>query len=258
MKSLRLLLLSLLTAAAVYAADGVPVFNALMTMGKEHRFVLVSTSGKASSWLRIGAEFDGYKLKAYDEKSGKLDLERDGKVTSVAIVADAATQSSGPAALPATPATLADAEDVLKVMHFEEMLAKIVEQQKKAMAPMLGRMADQLKVPADEREAFTAMQQKAINEAMDTMMGPEMKADIARIYSNVFTKEELASMGAFYATPNGQAMVAKQPQVQEQMMQAMMPRMMQMQPKLQQIAQDYVKQRAARAGAAGGDATPKP
>jgi hypothetical protein len=257
MKSLRLLLLSLLTAVAAHAADGTPVFNALMTMGKEHRFVLISTSGKASSWLRVGAEFDGYKLKGYDEKTGKLDLERDGKVTGVTIMADAATQSSGSAALTSTPATLSDAEDVLKVMHFEELLGTIAEQQKKAMAPTMQRMMEQVKVAPEDRAAFSAAQQKIMDEMMNAMTGPEMKADLSRIYSGVFSKEELASLGAFYATPAGQAMVAKQPQVQEQMMSAMMPRMMQIGPKFQALAQDYVKERAAKA-AGGQPAAPAP
>ena len=34
---------------------------------------------------------------------------------------------------------------------------------------------------------------------------------VAGIYSSVFSKEELTSLGAFYSTPAGQSMVAKQP-----------------------------------------------
>lgn len=252
MKTLRLLFLGFvgLASASLYAADTPPLFNAIMTMGKEHRFVLMSGTGKASPWLREGAVYDGYTIKAYDEKSGGLDLERDGKVTRVSLMNDAATQSAGPAALPATPATLADAEGVLKVMHFDELMSKIVDQQKKAMAPMMAKMMDQMKVPAEDRDRFLAMQKKVMDEAMDSVMGPEMKADVARIYSNVFTKEELDSMSSFYSTPGGQAMVSKQPQVQEQMMQAMMPRMMQLGPKMQELAKNYAMEKAAAKAAA--------
>ncbi len=263
MKTLRLLvlLLTLGTVATVHAADtasSAPLFNAIMTMGKEHRFVLLSSAGKPSAWLRVGSTFEGYTLKAYDEKSGGLDLERDGKVTRVTIMADAATQSSGSASpLTTTPATLADAENMLKVMHFEEMLSAIVAQQKKAMGPMLQQSMARMNVPAEDRERVMAIQKKAVDEAMDAMMGPDMTADIARIYSNVFSKEEISAMSSFYATPAGQAMVSKQPQVQEQMMQAMMPRMMQIGPKLQAAMQDYAKERAA-AGAATATAPAAP
>lgn len=258
---LRLLVLAVLTAVSLRAAEALPVFNALMTMGSDHRFVLVSPGGQASSWLKLGASFEGYKLKAYDTASGGLDLERDGKVTRVMIVADAAVKSSGPAALPATPATIADADDVLKTMHFEEMMAKIMEQQKKAMGPMMKQMAAQMKVPEDQRARFSEFQQKVMDEAMSAVTGPEMRGDVARIYSEVFSKEELTGMSAFYGTPSGQAMVDKQPQVQEKMMQVMMPKMMQIGPKMQQMARDFAAEMAAKQQAAPAPApapTPTP
>lgn len=257
---LRLLLTGFLTitAAALQAAGATPVFNALMTMGKEHRFVLVSDAGTASSWLKVGGNFEGYVLKGYDEKTGSLSVEgADGKVTELKLVADAATKG-GDAALPATPATLADAEGVLKTMHFDDLLAKVVEQQKKAMGPVLQRMMAGMKVPPEDRARVAEMQKKIMDEALDSLSGPDMKADVARIYSNVFTKEELDSLGAFYSTPAGQAMVAKQPQVQEQMMQAMMPRMQQLGPKLQKMAQDYAAEKAAQAQAAAAPAPTAP
>jgi len=221
-------------------------------MGKEHRFVLVSDTGKSSPWLRVGAVFEGYTIKGYDTASGGLDLEHDGKVTRVMIVADAATQSSGPAALPATPATLADAEDVLRVMHFDEMMSKILEQQKKMIGGNLQKAAAQMKLPDEDRDRFLAMQKKLIDETMDKLMGPEMRSDVAKIYSDVFSKEELASLGAFYSTPAGQAMVAKQPQVQEKMMQVMMPKMAEIGPKMQQLGRDFAaEQKAKQATPAG-------
>ena len=244
---IKLLLLAFVTSVTLRAADSLPAFNALMTMGREHRFVLVSPAGEASAWLRLGATFDGYTLKAYDEKAGGLDLERDGKVTTLHLVADAATQSSGAAGLPSTKATLADAEDVLRVMHFDEMIGKMMEQQKKALGPAMQRMLAQMKVPAEDRDRFVAMQKKILDETMDTLSGPEMKADVARIYSDIFSKEELASLGSFYSTPAGQSMIAKQPQVQEKMMQAMMPRMMEIGPKLQQMAKNFAAEQAAKA-----------
>jgi len=247
-----------ITAAALQAAGATPAFNAIMTMGKEHRFVLVSEAGTASSWLKLGGNFEGYVLKGYDEKTGSLSVEgADGKVTELKLVADAATKGRD-AVLPATPATLADAEGVLKVMHFDEMLAKIVEQQKKAMGPVLQRMMAGMKVPPEDRAHVAEMQKKIMDEALDAMTGPDMKAAVARIYSNVFSKEELDSMSAFYSTPGGQAMVAKQPQIQEAMMKEMMPVMQQFGPKLQKMAQDYAVEKAAQAKAAAPAATPTP
>ena len=137
-------------------------------------------------------------------------------------------------------------------------MSKIMDQQKKAMGPMLQRMAAQMKVPEGDRERFSAMQKKILDEAMDAVAGPEMKADMARIYSDVFSKEELVSLSAFYSTPAGQAMVAKQPAVQEKMMQVMMPRMAQIGPKLQQLAKDYASEQAGQASPAASAAPAAP
>jgi hypothetical protein len=77
---LRIMFLALASAIALRAAESLPQFNATLTVGKEHRFVLVDAQGKASSFLNLGESFGGYKLKAYDAKTTTLDLERDGKI----------------------------------------------------------------------------------------------------------------------------------------------------------------------------------
>lgn len=255
---LRLLLLAFLTAVTLRAAGSLPVFNALMTMGKEHRFVLVSDTGKASGWLKIGAAFEGVTIKGYDEASGGLDLEREGKVTRVRLVADAATKDSGRGAVLSTPATLADAEQVLQAMRFEEMFAKIMDQQKKSMAPMMQRMTAGVKLPEEDRARMVAIQKKVMDELFESMGGPEMKAAVAEIYSSVFSKEELASQAAFYSTPAGQAMTSKQPQVQEKMMQVMMPKMAEIGPKMQAAMQAFGEEMKAKQGTSPAASTPTP
>jgi hypothetical protein len=255
---LRLLFLAFLTAVTLRAAGSLPVFNALMTMGKEHRFVLVSDTGKASGWLKIGAAFEGVTIKGYDEASGGLDLEREGKVTRVRLVADAATKDSGRGAVLSTPATLADAEQVLQAMRFEEMFAKIMDQQKKNMAPMMQRMTAGVKLPEEDRARMVAIQKKVMDELFDSMGGPEMKAAVAEIYSSVFSKEELASQAAFYSTPAGQAMTSKQPQVQEKMMQVMMPKMAEIGPKMQAAMQAFGEEMKAKQGTSPAASTPTP
>ena len=57
---LRLFLLALLTSLALRAASDLPVFNATLTIGKQHRFVLVSAAGKTSGFISLGDTFEGY------------------------------------------------------------------------------------------------------------------------------------------------------------------------------------------------------
>lgn len=254
MKNILVLWSALITAVVALAADAVPVFNATLTVGKESRFVLLDATGKSSQWLEIGDTFDGFTLKDYDAKANALDLERDGKVTRVTLSADAAVAAG---TLASTPATLADAEEVLRVMRFDEMIAKTMEQQKKAMAPMFRQMAAQMKVPEEDRDAVLALQQKIMNEVMDSVTGPEMRANVAKIFSDVYSKEELDNLGAFYATPAGQSMLTKQPQVQQKMMQVMMPRIAAIAPRMKQMSEDFMREHAAAKAAAKAAVAPQ-
>jgi uncharacterized protein len=246
--NIRLFLLALTTAVALRAADSVPVFNATLTMGKEHRFVLVSEVGKTSSWLKLGDAFEGYTLKAFDAATSTLDLERDGKTIHVNLVGDAAVKN---VATP-TRATLADAEALLNKMHFEDLIEKSLAQQKKAMAAMVDQIGAQNNRPGVDKEDFVAFQKKLMDQVMSALNAGEMKNDVAKIYSEVFSKEEMDGLAAFYSTPTGEALIAKQPEVQQKMQAVVMPRIMAMMPKIQQMSKDFATEQKAKAQAAQG------
>jgi len=256
--NLRYILCALLCAVALRAADALPVFNATLTMGKESRFVLVNGAGKTSTFLGLGETFDGYKLKSYDAKSGVLEVERDGKVSRLTLVADAAVKN----APPVTRATIEDATAVLNAMNFEQMMDKTMEGAKRQQIAMVDKMMGQMTGPGTDREAVAEFQKKVMNEMMSAISGADIKNDMARVYSDVFTKEELQQLGAFYASPLGQTFSDKQPVLAEKMNEVIMPRMMAAVPKVQQMAKEFGMQqkakREAAAGAAGTPGTPPP
>jgi uncharacterized protein len=231
MKKLLVLAAAALFAATGYAADQLPLFNATLSMGKQQRFLLVPQPlGKPSGFLALGDTFEGYTLKTYDAKASTLDLERDGQVFHVSIVADAAT---GSAKASSTPATLADAEEVFRGMRFDDMMKKVLDGQKKAMGPMMQQSIAQgmgrfgANLSDEDKAALMAMQNKLLDRTLGAISSPEMRSAMEKIYSETFSKEELNSMSAFYSTPGGQAMIDKQPDVQQKMMGVMMPMIMQ-------------------------------
>ena len=255
--SLRLTLLALASAIALRAADALPLFNATLTVGKDHRFVLVDATGKASSFLRLGEKFDGYTLKAYDPKTGALELERDGKVSRVTLVADAAVGSGGAVPMPTMPATLADANTVLNKMRFEEMMDRVIAQQRKAMAGSFEQGSARMIAQGADKQEVAAHQKKVMDEIMSAMEPQLLKEEMAKIYSEVFTKSELDGMAAFYSTPLGEAISTKQPDVQEKLGAVIQKRMMDIMPRVQQMGREFAAQQKAKREAAGG-AVPNP
>ena len=250
---LRLTLLALASAIVLRAAEAIPLFNATLTVGKEHRFVLADTTGKTSQFLRVGESFEGYTIKSYDAKAGALDLERDGKIVTVTLVADAATAN----APMATPATIADAAAVMNKIHIDELLERSIVQQKKMIMASIERMS--ANIPAEAKDDFAAFQKKIVDEIGALLDVGKMKADITRIYSETFTKEELVGVSAFYDTPLGQTLLAKQSDVQQKMQAAMMPRMAEIGPKIQQMSRDFAQQmKEKREGGATVSPAPAP
>ena len=244
---LRLTLLALASALLVRAADALPQFNATLTVGKEHRFVLIDSGGKASSFLSLGESFAGYKLKAYDAKAGALDLERDGKISRVTLVADAAVGSAAPATL---PATMADANGVLNKMRFEEMMDRAIQGQRKMLSSQLQRQTQQLTQQGADPAEVAAFQKRITDEVFSALDPKTLKDDMSKIYSEVFTKQELDEMSAFYSTPLGQMLTAKQMDVQEKLGAVMQGRMAEMMPKVQKLGQEFAAQQKAKREAA--------
>ncbi|HTQ29571.1 MAG TPA: DUF2059 domain-containing protein [Opitutaceae bacterium] len=168
--------------------------------------------------------------------------------------------STAPAAVPApppaaadkappavSPANVAEAEAVLKAMHYDDTLNRMLDQQKRAVISMTRQMAMRMNAPGTSPEEFEAFQQKAVDAAWAGIKTDEIHTDVARIYGEVFTKDELHDIAAFYGTPAGHAMVEKMPEVQQKIVAALMPRMMQVVPKIQQMAKDFAAERQALA-----------
>ena len=245
------LLLALGTTLALRAADTLPLFNATLATGHETRFLLVSPSGKTSPWLKVGDSFEGYALKAYDAKAAALDLEREGKTTRITLVAEA-TVTNAPAA--STPATLADATALMNKIHIDDMLERSIDTQRKAVVASFDRVSASFPkaAPAD-----VAALQKKVMDAVNGALDPaQIRADLTRIYSETFSQDELNQISAFYDTPLGQVMLAKQPVVQQQMQAAMMPRVQQLGPAIQQMVRDFAIDQKTKLSAAPASTPP--
>lgn len=243
-----------LGAVALGAAEAVPQFNAVLSMGKEHRFVLVDGGGKASAFLSLGEAFAGFTLQAYDPKAGVLDLERDGRVHRVTLVADAATKEAPP---PPLPATVADAEAVLNKMHLDEMLDRTIAQQRKLITGQFQQLTSRMVAQGVDPAEAAAFQKRLTDEVMTILDPKQLKSDVTKVYSEVFTKQELDQLGAFFSTPLGEMLATKQPTVQEKLGTVIQGRMAEMMPRVQKMGAEFAAQQKAKGVGGGAAAAPK-
>ena len=248
---LRLLALSLLAPLALRAADTLPIFNATLTVGKEHRFILVSGS-TTSPFLKLGDAFEGYTVKAYDAKASTLDLERDGKIAHVTLAADASVENGSATSAAPVRATIADAQALMSKIHLDDVLQRTVDMQRKAIGNSVGGIGKNF--PNASPEDVAAFQQKVMDMVNSSLDPVKMKVDITKIYSETFSKDDLDQISAFYDTPIGQVMLAKQPEVQQKMQTAMMQTAGQIGPKIQSMARDFVAEQKAKVSGASAPA----
>jgi hypothetical protein len=125
------------------------------------------------------------------------------------------------------------------------------------MQQSLTTAAARMKLDDAEKEEFVTFQKKQFDELMSSMLGPEMRNDMQQAYSEIFTKEEMGGLAAFYSTPAGQALIDKTPAVSAKLQALMLPRMQQGMIKVQQATKEFAAGMAAKHAAAGA-AAPAP
>jgi uncharacterized protein len=257
MKSLLSLpALFVLLVGAAFAADSAPQIElrGMIAAGNDRRFALATPGGAQTDWVGIGDLFEGWKLADYHVADDSLVLTKNGRQVTVQL----SSSVIGVSAVETTKATLADAEEVLNKMKFDQMMARMLEQQKKAALNMVKQMAGPLAGSGPAQDNFMAFQMKVMDVMFAELSADALRPEIARAYSEVFTKEELAAMANFYGTPAGQAMADKTPEMQQKMSEIMTPRIMAAMPMVQQLAKDFAAEQAKKKAAAPDDATATP
>lgn len=128
------------------------------------------------------------------------------------------------------------AAEIAAVTTDSDMIGKMFDTMKVAAMPNLEAICGALDEPDRATCLGRAGQmqpaiQAAMDESMDTVKGmmPEIMKDMTAVMAEIYTGPELAKMRDFYVSPEGRAIVKKQPEVMAQFMPRIMARMQSMQ-----------------------------
>lgn len=196
---IRAAFLGLAILAAVGAAEERPLlFNAVMTIGREHRVVLVSPSGRVSEWLRAGEAFEGWKVGGFEAKAGVLTVQRGEQELRLKLVADAATLEAAEESATVTT----EAEGVLEGIRFERMVDKLLAQTKEALLRRLaGGATRERAAPPEEMGEVARLRAEAIGAVFRTA---EVRAQMERRLRAIFSAAEARELALFYNSPVAQ------------------------------------------------------
>jgi len=142
-------------------------------------------------------------------------------------------------------AKLALAREVIAAMHADKMFD--------GMATQMKQMATQMAKPApgatpEQIKKAEELQGKILDLSMNEAKG--MIAQMDGIYADVYSEAELKAMQVFFNSPEGQSMLAKQPQIMAHLMPLIQKMQQGLMPKVQKLVED------AKAAAAAAEQTP--
>jgi uncharacterized protein len=134
------------------------------------------------------------------------------------------------------PATQADVEKYLEVMHSHEMMLQMVDAMAKPMQKMMHEeyMKDKDSLPPDFEERMN----KAMNDMLREMPWDQILQAMVPAYQKHFTKGDMDALVAFYSTPTGQKVLREMPGLMADSMDTMMPVIRQHVEKVSQRMQD--------------------
>jgi len=141
-----------------------------------------------------------------------------------------------------TQEATAPTDDTIRELLEVTQMRKMLDETKVRMNDLY----DQLDVLHDDNPTAQQRESRARSrERMKKLLEEELSWEVmAPIYEDIyrqsFTDEELKGLVAFYRTPTGQALIAKQPVVLQNLMRAMQERMEKMRPRIErEIEQEY-------------------
>lgn len=132
-------------------------------------------------------------------------------------------------------AKLALARDVIGAMHADKMFDGIAVQMKQMASQTAATMLPANTTP-EQRKEFEKFQSKVMDMSMESAKG--LIAQMDHVYADVYSEGELRAMLAFFSSPEGQSMLAKQPQAVARMMPAVQEMQRNLMPKIQQLAEE--------------------
>lgn len=130
------------------------------------------------------------------------------------------------------------AREMVALSHIDQLMA----QAKQQVQQIQDQMMAQVDIPAEKKQEAIRFQQRVNDRVFEVMSFENMEQDYIDLFTSVYTADELRAILAFYKSPAGRSMLAKQPRVIQQSMAMTQAKLKILIPELQQMSREF-KQR---------------
>ena len=125
-----------------------------------------------------------------------------------------------------------------KVMMLTNM-NKMLEHTKKQVIQMQAEMIEQFDIPEDKKGDALEFQRKLTDKTFEIMSFDKMYHEYVKLFTEIYTVDELKGMISFYESPVGQSMIEKQPLIMNKAMKLSQERMKILIPEIKRMTEEF-------------------
>lgn len=133
----------------------------------------------------------------------------------------------------------AKAEEIMQLTHVNQLMKRVMDQMTQRMQASATEQATRMHLTPDQQTAFNDYQAKLNQLITSSVQWEKIKPIMVQVYTETYTDEELDGILAFYRTPVGQSLIAKNPEIMSKTMTLMMQQMSTLQPQIEQLSKDF-------------------
>ncbi len=130
------------------------------------------------------------------------------------------------------------AEELLLLTEADKNIERAFGMVKQMQMDQVKNMRLPRELSKEDSEKIASMQEKTMDIITKELRWDKLKGDFIDLYADVFTKEELEGIIAFYKTPVGQKFIKKQPELMQKSMEISQKQMTTIMPKIQKAIED--------------------
>ena len=130
-------------------------------------------------------------------------------------------------------------EQLLSAMHLDETTDRLEQAEEARMDTMSRQQLAGVTLDADQQKSYDEFRRKVVNLLRSSATWKALEPDFVKLYSDAYTEDEIDGILAFYRTPLGRTMLAKNPALTEQSIAISQRRMAELAPKIQALVDQF-------------------
>jgi hypothetical protein len=139
----------------------------------------------------------------------------------------------------AAPAVAGQKEDLAKEMLKLTDMQKMMDQMVAQVQQMLTNQLKLQNIPEKDQEKVLQFQNTLTKKILDAMSWDKMEPEYIKLFSTVYTVEELKAIVDFYKSSAGQSMLKKQPMLIQKSLQIAQAKIQSLLPELKKMTEDF-------------------